>query len=221
MAWTLAQLQRCFLFVGMQTGEIESLLANAKVFERTFERGEKLDGDPELDHKLGILLEGEIEASQEHPDGKRIILNRLRPGEAIGVARLFEEQVPPVSSLRAIRAGALLLLTEGQLLQSFMNSQRMLQNYLTHLNRRIRFLNVRLACFSRDSGFARLESYLEALRKEAGGAYEIRLSMSKIELAAYLGISRAALYRDLELLCDSTGIQMTGSKVIFPSHDNH
>lgn len=88
-----------------------------------------------------------------------------------------------------------------------------LQRYLSFISDKIYFLNKRIEGFTYESIQERVLCFLESERERQDNQDEIVIRYSKQELAEYLCISRASLYRVLNDLAKEGLIKWEKNKV--------
>ncbi|KAB3536098.1 winged helix-turn-helix domain-containing protein [Alkaliphilus pronyensis] len=77
------------------------------------------------------------------------------------------------------------------------------------------FLNQRVECFTHDKISERVKEYLQQLKYQQRNQNIVTLSLNKCQLADYLGISRASLYRIFKELQEEEYLTLKGNKIIF------
>ena len=83
-----------------------------------------------------------------------------------------------------------------------------MKNYLSYLNGRIRFLNKRLDAFSKNTVALRIMTFLT--EESVGNVYTVK---SYTKLSEALCVSRATLYRALDVLENEHKIKRNGKEI--------
>ncbi len=146
---------------------------------------------------LGILVYGSALVSK-NVGGHRIIMSRLTPGSLFGAAALFNQEAVYLTEIKTDAPTSVIFLPQSVVRQLFQKDFRLVENYLTYLAERIRFLNQRIGNFTQSDSTGKVLQYLE----EHAHGRTFTLNMSWTAFAQALGISRASLYRILEELED-------------------
>lgn len=196
-------LQKCPLFSGFGGEEISILLGRAQPLRCKMKKGEKVPAG-----HLGLLLSGRLCIKGQAADSRSIQLNHVLPGAAFGAAALFLEGAA-LSDTYAEIASEVLLLNAEQVWAMMDESPLFRKNYLIFLCGRIAFLNQKIETLSGYTAESRLLAYLR--QKQQGGVLRIRNFSA---LAGVLGISRASLYRALDVLADSGQIARQGGCIL-------
>lgn len=181
----LSLLRTCFLFRGLEDALDSLALPEADIFLR----GEAIYTEDHYRRALGILLSGRAAALPG--GGGKAILNRFTPGAVFGAAAVFSPEEDYVSRIVAESDCRVLFLEENFLRGLFRAYPAAAENYLVFLSERIRFLNEKVALFTKEDAEARLYDFL----RRNGGYGE-----SMAALARRLGVGRTTLYRALEHL---------------------
>ncbi len=209
------ELETAFLFRHLDQGKLEQLLQQVPCQTVTYSKGQYIYDNYRFKKEIGIIIKGKIEVQKNLPTGKKIIMNKLKAGDIFGIAALFNDQICYVTSLLSSTETKILFIGEDGLLELFKLDQQLLKNYLSYVNQRIQFLNQRIECFTHEQVKDRLVEFFNQLRAQQGNTPIISLSLNKSELADYLGISRASLYRILNQLKDEGYLRAEGKKIYF------
>ncbi|MCI5573270.1 MAG: cyclic nucleotide-binding domain-containing protein, partial [Faecalibacterium prausnitzii] len=105
----LSLLRSTSLFSGLTDEELCTLLSRLGAVQRTFGKGEALVLAGEPNHRVGILLTGELEAYRPAPGGGRIPITRMGPGDVFGDVLSGSSLASPVTVLAACPCEALLV----------------------------------------------------------------------------------------------------------------
>jgi CRP/FNR family transcriptional regulator len=163
-----------------------------------FSKGQQVYGNAEWQGYLGFLLSGQATAYSSASDGAAI-LRSFAPGDLFGAASLFVAEAEPLSYIVADQATEVLFLARSGLEQHLAQNWPLAENYIRFLALRIAFLNRKIKALSAGSTTAKLAIHiLEYSLPNAHGRPVFRGNISK--LAQSLGISRASLYRSLDIL---------------------
>ncbi len=162
---------------------------------RSFQQGAVLFDQASYMQSLAFLLAGSALVYKQAGNNKRILMNRLVPGDVFGMASLFCDEAYPVEIL-AEQPARVLFLTKPQLEEAFQAEPRLSRNYIALLSRRIQFLNRRIEVLTGEDIQERLIAVLRSLG--TGEAFTLPYSLS--QLAGMTGVGRASLYRALDQL---------------------
>lgn len=200
--------QNCFLFRDCPASEVKTMITANAIMYRETEKDAFLLTRDSSEHTLGLLLNGTAIVERKAQDGK-MLMSRLRTGDLFGAASLFCDEPEYVVDIRCLTDCRTAWIPEDLLFKWLRSNDIVLRNYLTYLNRRIRFLNKRLDALSNPTVSTRLMSYLQ--NEAINGAFTIR---SYTELSRLLCISRPSLYRALDALCAEGKLLREGKNII-------
>ncbi len=150
--------------------------------------------------EFGIILSGEIEASQEDFSGDRIIISHLSFPEMFGeVLACSSDRKSPVT-VTALTNTKVLFLNYARLSACCQNGcpghQRIIQNLLRVLADKYFVLNARIGFLIKKSVRSKLALYLTKESEEHGKS-TFPASLNKTSLSFFLNADRSAMSREL------------------------
>ena len=149
------------------------------------------------------------------PGESEVSLSSLGPGEAFGISNLFTKN--ELETRLVCRGNTDIVFVPKQAFLRMLGTSSVLaERYMTLLNGKIRFLIRRIALLTAHSGRAKLADYLLA---NADHSNTVRLGCSKEQLAKLLGMSRAALFRELSALSAAGLIAVDRSRITLLDRD--
>ncbi len=165
-----------------------------------------LDGIPQV----GLIAQGRIEVYSIAIDGREIQMNVLGPCECFGICNLMGGQGPD-TVLRCVQASTLLYIPKSVLLAHLEKNPAGALRYAKLCNEKLQFLLQRIAMLTMQSARGKVIAYLLS---EKDPQQTVFLKGSREDLAMRLGISRAALFRELSALQGNQLIQTEGSRIV-------
>ena len=190
------EIPQSFLFQGLTVTEQESLLASTSSPVR-YAKGDKIYSPGHFRQALGIVLSGEVRVYRDGEDGRRVMMNRLGPGDVFGAAALFGQVEEYVTEIEAVAPSRVQFLSQREMTAIMRQDFRVAENYIRFLSGRIRFLNRKIAGFTGGHAEGRLARYLLEHRDPDG---VVRMPGSMVELAQSLNIGRSSLYRAVDTM---------------------
>ena len=182
---------------------------------QSFKRGESvadtLDGEP----VIGIIAKGCVGVFGVSPGESEVNLSSLGVGEAFGISNLFTQSALETHLCCRERTEIVFVPKQAFLHMLSVNSA-LAERYMALLNDKIRFLIQRIELLTAHSGRAKLADYLLA---NADKQNTVRLGCSKEQLAKLLGMSRAALFRELAALSGAGLICVERSRITLLNRD--
>ena len=143
---------------------------------------------------LGILLSGKASIYGGCGE-KRILMNRLAPGDVFGAATVFFHEREAVSTVFAETKSSVLFIERSALENIIENDFAVASAYIAFLSERIHFLNRKILGFTAKNADAALAGYLLRNADENG-----RMTANMSRIASSLGIGRTTLYRAADAL---------------------
>ena len=186
----------CRLFSGLDPDGRAAVAADLRIRTERFARGALLVNAAECLDRIGIVLEGEVEASRQDAGGGLHLIDRFRPLDVFGEGIAFSESRRSPVVLVAKTAGRVAWLDAQRLLDPDAADPRLrivlLANLLRGMSQRNQHLNLKLDLTGRRTTRARVCAYL-LHATDGGRSTEIRLPYDRAALADYLGVNRSAL----------------------------
>lgn len=178
----------------------------ADVSERRFHAGQIISDRPGGVPAVGLILSGRVDAYSVALDGKDVQLSSLAAGECFGVCNLLAE-AELETVLRCAEDSDVLYIPKPVLLRLMRQDVDFALRYAALCNQKLQFLIRRIELLTMQSCRGRVIAYL--LEKQVDHA--VHLTGSREDLARQLGVSRAALFRELSALQGRNAIRAEGS----------
>lgn len=186
------------LFAGMDAAQVEALVTPGAT-QAAYRRGEVILGPSSDMRVLGFMLRGSALVYRPGAGATPLLMSRLGPPSAFGMASLFDAHAQPTEIL-AEQACRVLLWPKARVEEAFQREPALVSNYIALLSERIHFLNRRIDALAGDDLRTRLLRLLEGLQGTQAAGEPFTLPYSLSQLAALLGVGRASLYRTLDAL---------------------
>ena len=178
----------------------------ADVSERRFHAGQIISDRPGGVPAVGLILSGRVDAYSVALDGKDVQLSSLAAGECFGVCNLLAE-AELETVLRCAEDSDVLYIPKPVLLRLMRQDVDFALRYAALCNKKLQFLIRRIELLTMQSCRGRVIAYL--LEKQVD--HTVHLTGSREDLARQLGVSRAALFRELSALQGRNAIRAEGS----------
>ena len=203
-------LQKSFLFEGLPENFAEQFSNRSQIELKTFRSGEEID-QPATSRSLAIVASGKLRVFGMS-EGQSVLLNTLTEGNAFGVATIFTEDPSPVSRIISSGTSQVFYIPKNIVVEMLSSDSRVALNYITFMSERVRFLNHKIGQYTAKTVEGRLEKFFLSCPMDKNG--DITLAMSLIKIANHLSISRASLYRVMELMEDENIIKRRNKQLI-------
>jgi CRP-like cAMP-binding protein len=191
---------RSMLFQKITMQDMKTMLDCMNPRIETYMKGEIAARWGEPMTGLGILLEGGLSVLKESPDGSRIIIHILSPGELFGEMAVFTEERLWPATIQAQEDSVIALIPPDEIVSSCSNAcyfhRQMIMNMLGIVSERAIKLNRKVEYLSIRSMRGKLCTYFWEIYKTSGKTIFL-LPMNRNELAEYLNVSRPSMSREM------------------------
>lgn len=173
----------------------------------SFVTGEILQSFQPAQARIGIILKGSAAAFTNE---KKIVRKFTAP-HLFGLSALFALTPSYPTEIIAASSGEIYWLQGKAIHRLLQNSPGFLQQYLQVTSEKLIFLNTHINLLLHETARERIEAFLIQTWTRSGNP--CRLSYNRTEWAQYLGISRASLYRELNVLEKKNWIEMKNKEI--------
>jgi len=201
-------LKSCHLFAGTSSGDREKLLSVAK--NRECNRGELLFEEGQIADGFYVVISGKIKVFKLSPDGRERILHVIQPGNSFADAAIFDDGAFPAFAM-CIDQSSLLFFPKDQFLALLHRHPQLAINMIAGLSRFLRNFASQIEDLTFRDVPARLARFL--LGECEPGESQVKLSVSKAQLASNLGTTSETLSRTLRKLADEELIAVQGRSI--------
>ena len=153
-----------------------------------------------------VIIKGEARVSK----GETVI-SHLKDGEIFGAAFLYNQSYEFENTVTALTPLKVVIIEKSGVDQLIKCDSSISFNYISYLSERIGFLNDKIEGYTKPSAEEKLLLYIKKNADINNGKCEISVSMT--ELSHVLQISRASLYRVIEVLEQQGKICRDGKKI--------
>lgn len=138
-------------------------------------------------------------------------MNILKRGSLFGAAALWDGHEGYVASLTAAEKCKIMFFSQELLEAAMKKEPELAINYIRFLTDRVCFLNDKIQSLIAGRSENTLAQYFEACTQRLGNTFELEIGLT--ELAAVLNISRASLYRALNVLESENAVKRDGRNI--------
>ncbi len=173
----------------------------------TYEDGAAVSDQLEGKPCVGLVIMGCVYVSSDTPDGRDVHMSMLEEGDCFGIANLFDDE--PLQTVLRCEGKTEIAYIAKETLIALLEENRAFSNcYIRLTQQKLQFLLKRIELLTIQNHQVRLIVWLLGQDGE-----EIRFPGNREALAAHLGMSRAALFRELARL-DSQGLISTKGTLV-------
>ncbi|NYT76083.1 Crp/Fnr family transcriptional regulator [Alcaligenaceae bacterium] len=184
----------------------------AKAAMRTVGRNEFIHRAGEHSNQLYIVHQGKVKVYRLSEDGKEQLVRILQPGDFTGELALFSPGQHD-SYAEATEDARVCIISRDDLSALMLEHPEIGMHLLSELAQRLGSSEKQTAAIATESINARIVLYLASLSEQAKSR-DIRLPMSRKDLASYLGTSPETISRRLKEFEDEGWIVQTGQRGI-------
>ena len=205
-------LEKSTLFQGVEAKVLRGYLEDTPHHIQCYDKEETIFHlmDPAL--RIGIILEGRVEAQKSFPNGSQVNVSVRVPGEMIGPAAVFSKSQRYPCDIVALEPATLMMFRKEDLLSLMRKDVQILKNFTTEIASATYMLQQRLELLSYN-GIAQKAAFWLLMQARQSGRDTIRIPDSVSKWAMLMNVSRPSLHRELKKL-ESEGILMYSSPTI-------
>jgi CRP/FNR family cyclic AMP-dependent transcriptional regulator len=179
---------------------------------RAFPRGALLMFEHEPGERVMILRSGRVKVSQVDEEGLELLLSIRDPGDVLGELAFIDHQ-PRLASVTALEPVQVLVIPAGAFRAHLKRTPRVAVALLKVITRRFRETTVKRVQFAESDTLGRLAARIVELAErygtssDDGATVTLTLPLTREELAAWTGASRAGVAHALQTLRELGWIQ--------------
>jgi len=192
-------LESSSLFQGIPAKDLREDLEKIPHPIQYYEKGETVFQMMESAKRIGIVLEGHVQAQKTFPNGSQVNVSVRGPGELIGPAAVFSSSRKYPCDVVAIEPAAVMMFRREDALALMQKDIRILENLMTEIASATYMLQQRLELFSY-SGIAQKAAFWLLTRARQTGKKQIQIPESVSKWAMMMNVSRPSLHRELKRL---------------------
>ena len=190
-------LSKSILFQGLSAAQTEEALRLFRAQEKSYGRGELLKTATDPLPAFGLVLAGHVAVTMEDIDGREMLLANVTPGQTFGESLCYLRENAPITILARADSRVLWLRCDALRAPADSPLARELQaRFTAMLARRTLRMNDRIQILSRTGLREKLTALFTECARDAGGP-RFTLPFDRAGMAAYLGVDRSALSREL------------------------
>ena len=199
------------LFNGLAEEQLKQLADIAQ--EMTFKRNAPIFWENDEGIGFYIVFEGKVKVFKVSAEGKEQILHIYGPGQPIGEVPVFAGRSFPANA-QAVEKSRLIFFPRQAFIDLITANPSLALNMLAMLSMRLRQFTVQVENLSLKEVPGRLASYLIFLSEEQESPNQVRLPISKGQLASLLGTIPETLSRIFSKMSTQGYIEVNGSDIV-------
>ena len=192
-------LENSALFSGIPTKELCNDLNTVPHHIQRYDKGETIFHLMENASRIGIVLEGNVQAQKPFPNGSQINVSVRKAGELIGAAAAFSRSQKYPCDVVALESATIMFFLREDILLLLQKDLRIMKNFMTELATASYMLQQRLELMSY-SGIAQKAAFYLLIQARQSGKDVIKIPGSVSNWAMIMNVSRSSLHRELKKL---------------------
>lgn len=192
-------LEKSTLFSGIPAKELRDDLETVPHHIQCYDKGETVFYLMEDANRIGVILEGRVQAQKPFPNGSQINVSVRKPGEMIGPAAVFSKSKKYPCDVVSLEPTTIMMFRREDILLLLQKDLRIMKNFMTELATATYMLQQRLELLSY-SGIAQKAAFYLLIQARQSGINTIRIPDSVSNWAMIMNVSRSSLHRELKEL---------------------
>ena len=192
-------LENSALFSGIPTKELCNDLNTVPHHIQRYDKGETIFHLMENASRIGIVLEGNVQAQKPFPNGSQINVSVRKAGELIGAAAAFSRSQKYPCDVVALESATIMFFLREDILLLLQKDLRIMKNFMTELATASYMLQQRLELMSY-SGIAQKAAFYLLIQARQSGKNVIKIPGLVSNWAMIMNVSRSSLHRELKKL---------------------
>ena len=205
-------LEKSTLFQGVEAKVLRGYLEETPHHIQCYDKEETIFHlmDPAL--RIGIILEGRVEAQKSFPNGSQVNVSVRFPGEMIGPAAVFSKSQRYPCDIVALEPATLMMFRKEDLLSLMQKDVQILKNFTTEIASATYMLQQRLELLSYN-GIVQKAAFWLLMQVRQTGKTTVQIPDSMSRWAMIMNVSRPSLHREMKRLEEEGIIRYAGKSI--------
>ncbi len=192
--------------------------------ERVVSQGEVLFHIDEDASIFYLLLSGEVSLFKLNQDGKETVIRRVLPSEVFAEVMVFTDSKYPVGAM-VVKESKVIEYSKREILQAIRENSELSMFFIKVLSQRCLMLNEKIYQFSLQDVSSRLAGFIlkyindNDLLEKAELSEQFEMSISKKEIANFVGTVPETLSRNFQKLHQLGVLKVFGKTVVVQDYD--
>ena len=192
-------LEKSTLFSGVPTKELRDDLEAVPHHIQCYDKGETVFHLMEDANRIGVILEGRVQAQKPFPNGSQVNVSLRNPGDMIGPAAVFSRSQKYPCDVVSLEPATIMMFRREDILMLLQKDLRIMKNFMAERATATYMLQQRLELLSY-SGIAQKAAFYLLIQARQSGNHAIRIPGSVSNWAMIMNVSRSSLHRELKKL---------------------
>ena len=205
-------LEKSTLFSGVPTKELRDDLEAVPHHIQCYDKGETVFHLMEDANRIGVILEGRVQAQKPFPNGSQVNVSLRNPGDMIGPAAVFSRSQKYPCDVVSLEPATIMMFRREDILMLLQKDLRIMKNFMAELATATYMLQQRLELLSY-SGIAQKAAFWILMQIRQTGKTTVNIPDSISRWAMILNVSRPSLHREMKKLEEGGIIRYTGKTI--------
>ena len=192
-------LETSTLFNGISAGDLRKILEITPHHIQCYDKGEIIFHLMDHADRIGIILEGSVEAQKSFPNGSQVNVSVRGSGEMLGPAAVFSRTHKYPCDIVSLEPVTLMVFRKEDALALMQKDIRILENFTTEISTATYMLQQRLELLSYN-GIAQKAAFWLLMQARQTGKDVVKIPESVSKWAMTMNVSRPSLHRELKKL---------------------
>lgn len=192
-------LEKSTLFSGVPAEMLREALEETPHYIQCYDKGEIIFHLMEPANRVGIILDGRVEAQKSFPNGSQVNVSIRVPGEMIGPAAVFSRSQRYPCDIVSLEPVTVMIFRKEDLLKLMQKNVRILENFTAEIASATYMLQQRIELYSYN-GIAQKAAFWLLMQARQTGKSKINIPGSVSKWAMLMNVSRTSLHRELKRL---------------------
>ena len=195
-------LEKSILFSRVPAAELRAALEETPHHIQCYDKGEIIFHLMEPATRIGIIMEGRVEAQKSFPNGSQVNVSIRVPGDMIGPAAVFSKCQRYPCDIVSLEPVTVMMFRKDDLLRLMQKNTCILKNFTTEIASATYMLQQRIELYSYN-GIAQKAAFWLLTQARQTGKSKIHIPGSVSKWAMLMNVSRPSLHRELKRMEDT------------------
>lgn len=195
-------LEKSILFSRVPAAELRAALEETPHHIQCYDKGEIIFHLMEPATRIGIIMEGRVEAQKSFPNGSQVNVSIRVPGDMIGPAAVFSKCQRYPCDIVSLEPVTVMMFRKDDLLRLMQKNTCILENFTTEIASATYMLQQRIELYSYN-GIAQKAAFWLLTQARQTGKSKIHIPGSVSKWAMLMNVSRPSLHRELKRMEDT------------------
>lgn len=207
----IEQIKRIAMLSDAEPEVLRQCLADNRIFSGEYAKGATVHRQHDRCAALDVVLSGELVAYSLAENGSAVTLFEFKEGGIIGANLLFADNNAYPLNIYTATPCTLLHMTK-EAVEALLHGHDFTMRYIKSLSLNSQGMNRKITMLTQKTLRDNLMDYLRH-QSLLQGSSDVRLPISKKELADYMGVQRPSLFRELKRMQDE-GLVKISNRIV-------